>query len=285
MVDFNGNRDEAIALIRGVVAQLVGRAPDSHGIARGVFYAIGLAALSDVQEAFIVKSRGGTDEAGISWPKLSKKYLAYGRRFGPGEQAALKRAAGLGKGHNRGVGGNRVVGSRWEDDVLQPVFGGNTGLLTAAQQKRWKTVFAQTFAWAMARFGEKKAKAIAASHAWNVLKSEGAKTKLEVYGNRVVDILRDTGVLFNSISPGYLDGNEYTAPAGDGGDKQVFRALQDGIVIGTTVAYAGAHNKGKGVPKRQIFPERIPAVWARRWAGVGLQAIGNGMRQAFGEAA
>jgi phage gpG-like protein len=137
----------------------------------------------------------------------------------------------------------------------------------------------------MARFGEKQAKAIAASHAWNVLKSEGAKTKLEVYGNRVVDILRDTGVLFNSISPGYLDGNEYTPPAGDGGEKQVFRALQDGIVIGTTVAYAGAHNKGKGVPKRQIFPERIPAVWARRWAGVGLQAIGNGMRQAFGEAA
>jgi phage gpG-like protein len=137
----------------------------------------------------------------------------------------------------------------------------------------------------MARFGEGKAKAIAAGHAWNVLKAEGAKTKLEVYGNRVVDILRDTGVLFNSISPGYLDGTEYTPPSGEGGDKQVFRALQDGIVIGTTVIYAAAHNKGKGVPKRQIFPERIPAVWARRWAGVGIQAIGNGMRQAFGEAA
>lgn len=285
MVDFHGNREQAIAIIRGVVAQLVGRAPDTNGVARGVFYAIGLAALSDVQEAFIIKSRGGTDAAGIRWQPLSKKYLAYGRRFGPGEQAALKRAAGLGPGHNRGVGGYRMIGTRWEGDEYRPVFGGNTGLLDATQQKRWRKVFAQTLAWAMARFGEKKAKGIAAAHAWNVLKAEGAKTKLDVYGNRVVDVLRDTGVLFNSLSPGYLDGSSYTPPSSDGGDQQVFRALQDGIVIGTTVKYAAAHNKGKRVPKRQIFPEKIPAEWARRWAGVGLQAIQNGLTQAFGEAA
>jgi hypothetical protein len=285
MANFQGNRDEAVVIIRSVVAQLLGRAPDSQGIARGVFYAIGIAALSDIQEAFIIKSRGGTDAAGITWPKLSKKYLAYGRRFGPGEQAALKRAAGLGKGHNRGVGGNRIVGSRFEGDEVRPVYGGNTGLLTAAQQQRWKTVFAQTFAWAMARFGEGKARSIAAGHAWNVIKAEGAKTKLEVYGSRVVDILRDTGVLFNSISPGFLNGSEYTPPSGEGGDQQIFRALQDGIVIGTTVVYAGAHNQGKGVPKRQIFPERSPSVWTQRWAQVATQAIENGVAYALQGAA
>jgi phage gpG-like protein len=266
MVDFHGNARQAIALIRRVVAQLTGNAPDDGGMARGVFYAIGIAALSDVQEAFIVKSRGGVGEDGIQWPPLSKKYLAYGRRFGPGEQAALKRGAGLGRGHNRGVGGKG-------------------GLLTAAQQKHWRQVYARTLAWAMARYDEGKAKSIAAGHAWNVIKAAGAKTKLEVYGNRIVDILRDTGVLFNSLSPGYLEGSGYTKPTGEGGDQQVFSALRDGIVIGTTVRYAGAHNAGKGVPKRQIFPERIPAAWARRWAGVGVSAIENAIEQTLRGAA
>lgn len=266
MVDFNGNRQQAIAIIRQVVSQLSGNATDSNGVARGVFYAIGLAALSDVQDAFITKSRGGTDEAGIKWPPLSKKYLAYSRRFGPGEQAALKRGAGLARQHHRGVGGKG-------------------GLLDAAQQKRWRQVFSRTMAWAMARYDEGQAKSIAAGHAWNVIKAEGAQTKLEVYGNRVVDILRDTGILFNSLSPGYLDGSSYTPPMSEGGDKQVFNALRDGIVIGTTVPYAAAHNTGNGVPKRQIFPDSIPQVWARRWAGVGVQAIRNGILQSLGEAA
>lgn len=253
MVDFHGDKSDFRRFIRGVVDQLTGKASDQDGSAKSVFYAIGLQLLSDVQEAFIVKSRGGTGEDGVTWPPLSKEYLAYHRRFGPGEKTALKSAAGLGRANSRGIAGKQ-------------------GLLTAAQQKRWWEVYSQTLAWAIDKHGE-GAKAIAAGRAWNVVKSEGAKTMLEVYGNRQVDILRDTGVLFNSLSPGYLAGPNYTKPSGEGGDKQIFDAINNGIVVGTNVFYAGSHNKGNRVPKRQIFPDRIPAMWASRLVEVGVQAI------------
>jgi phage gpG-like protein len=264
MVDiaFRGTSEDARRAIKQVFGQLTGKTPDHGGLARSVFYALGFQALSDVSEAFIVKSQGGTDEAGISWPPLSKKYLAYGRRFGRGEKAALKRDAGLGRQHHRGIGGN-------------------AGLLNAQQQKRWKHIFAKNLTWLAARYDIGTAKGIAAGMAWNQLKAEGAKTMLEVYGNRKVDILRDTGVLFNSISPGYFDGNDYEKPHREGGEQQVFTALADGIIVGTNVPYAGAHDKGSGVPKREIFPKAIPTVWMQRLADVGMQAIAICMRRSL----
>lgn len=130
-----------------------------------------------VKEQFIVKSRGGTGDDGISWKPLSKSYLAYGRRFGKGEQAALKAAAGLGKG-NRFAPGN------------------NKGLLTAAQLKRWRKLYASALMWLD---DEPGSSARAAAYAWSTLKKEGAKTKLDVYGNRKVEMLRDTGNLLASL--------------------------------------------------------------------------------------
>jgi hypothetical protein len=124
--------------------------------------------------------------------------------------------------------------------------------------------------------------------AWNTIKAEGAKTKLQVYGFRKVDILRDTGILFNSLSPGYFDGTDYEKPQSKGGDQQVFRALNDGIVIGTNVPYAASHNYGdpkRGIPKRQFLPEVVPAVWQDRWTGLGMQAVEIAIRRQFQGAA
>lgn len=268
MVDiaFRGSAEEARKAIKEVIDRLSGKSPDRGGLARSVFLALGFQALSDVSEAFIVKSKGGTDEAGISWPPLSKEYLAYQRRFGPGEKAALKQAAGLGRQHNRGIGGNR-------------------GLLTAQQQKRWQKLFGANLTWLAARYDIGTAKSIAAGMAWNQIKAEGAKTMLEVFGNRKVDILRDTGVLFNSISPGHFDGNEYEKPTGAGGEHQVFTTLTDGVIVGTNVPYAGAHDNPKraGYPKREIFPKNIPAVWMQRLADVGIAAIAICMRRSLTE--
>ena len=264
MVDipFRGKRKDVRKTVRSLLAQITGKASDQNGLARSVFYAIGFAALSDVQEAFIVKSRGGTGEDGVTWPPLTKEYLAYGRRFGPGEQAALKRTAGLGKAHHHGVGGKG-------------------GILTKSQQARWNKLFAKNTAWLSARHPLPIAKNIAAAMAWKTIKDEGAKTKLEVYGNRVVDVLRDTGVLFNSLSPGYFDGSDYSKPSGEGGGKQIFTALEDGIVIGTNVPYAASHNYGdpkRGIPKRQFLPEDAPKVWVERWTNVASSALESALR-------
>lgn len=260
-VYFRGSRNEARNLVRRLTRMLVGKEADTGGVARGVFLAVGFAALSSIKEDFIVKSRGGTGADGVKWKPLTKEYLAYGRRFGRGEQASLKKAAGLGKSNR-----------------LAP--GQNKGLLTAAQLKRWKQIFTRTLARMLLSLPPGEAKARAAQIAWSVLKREGAKTKLEVYGNRVVDINRDTGVLFNSLSPGEMSGEgplaTYAKPSGDGGSDQIFQTISNGVIVGTNVAYAAAVNK-----IRPIVPEEAPQAWQEEWAGVAAKALEVGARMVF----
>ena len=247
---FRGRSADAKREIGNFVALLTGKGPDRSGAARSVFFVMGLSMLSEIQQDFIRKSRGETGEDGVKWPPLSKEYLAYGRRFGKGEQSALKKDAGLGRAHRHGVGGKG-------------------GLLTKAQKDRWNQVYARSLAWMAARYGIEEARGMAAGHAWNVIKREGAKTKLEVYGNRQVDMLRDTGILLNSLSPGYLstDGS-YSPPAKEGGDQQILKAISNGIVLGTAVPYAGRQNK-----KRPFLPSDIPKAWQERMEKATRMAI------------
>lgn len=271
-VYFHGGRQEASRVVRALVASLLGKSAPGQAaeLARGVFFSIGFAALSDIQGDFVNKSRGGTGADGETWPPLSEKYLAYGRRFGPGERTALKASAGLGRQH-----------------AYAP--GGKDGLLSKAELRRWRGIYAHL----LARFavdmplGEAKAKA--AAIAWNRLKASGAKTKLEVFGHREVDILRDTSVLLNSLSMGRLVGSEYAKPAGDGGEQQIFEPLANGIAVGTRVIYARTHNEGdpkRGIPKRQFIPpsNKIPAAWLSRWADVGMQAVAHAVSIQLGRA-
>jgi hypothetical protein len=250
VVYFRGSRQQAREVMYQLVAMLAGRTADTHNLARGVFYAVGFSVLSDVKTDFIAKARGGTGADGRKWRPLSKEYLAYGRRFGPGEQAALKKQAGLGKAHRYAPGGN-------------------LGLLTAAQLRRWKQIFAAALARLRMSSDDslRELKARAAMIAWAQLKREGAKTKLEVYGNRQVEIGRDTGILFNSLSPGELSGGAasmvYTKPSVDGGEQQVFQSLSNGIIVGTNVPYAGPFNK-----LRPFLPkgEEMPIAWQENMA-------------------
>ena len=240
---------------------LAGKEPDTAGVARGVFLAVGFAALGSIKADFITKSRGGTGADGVKWKPLSKEYLAYGRRFGPGEESSLKKAAGLGRGNR-----------------LAP--GTNKGLLTTAQLKRWRQIFGQVLHRMLLSLSPGEAKARAAQIAWATLKREGAKTKLEVYGNRIVDINRDTGVLFNSLSPGQMGGEGptaiYTKPSGDGGSDQIFETVTNGIIVGTNVEYAEAVNK-----IRPIVPKEAPTVWQEEWGQVAAEALEIGARMVF----
>lgn len=82
-----------------------------------------------------------------------------------------------------------------------------------------------------------------------------------------VEILRDTGVMFSSFSPG-IDG-----PSGN--DKQVFRHEQSAVIVGTNVPYAMYHHsdgprklKKDGTPRlpqRRLWPkaENWPQSWRR----------------------
>lgn len=265
-VYFRGGHAEAAQVVQTVLRAITGASNgDTVTIARGVFYAIGFAALGDIQADFVVKARGGVGLVGGRWAPLSKKYLAYQRRFGPGEKTALKAAAGLNRAH-----------------AFAP--GGKSGLLTKAQLKLWRKQYAFTLARLAVNMPYAQAKARAAAIAWNILKREhGAQTKLEVFGNRQVEILRDTGVLLNSLSMGHFSGGDsYSPPSGEGGDQQIFEPLLNGIIVGTRVRYARAHNEGypkRNLPERRFIPRdnQIPQQWLDNWMNVGLTAIANGI--------
>lgn len=256
---YQGNKKGVRDVIINVVKAVTGEASADVEAARTLHTAIGLAALSDIKDDFVRKAKGGVGEDGEKWPPLSREYLAYGRRFGSGEQAALKKSAGL-------TSANR-----------------HRGLLTAAQDKRWRAIFVSQLKRWSASLSLTEAKARAAKTAWTVLKREGAKTKLEVFGNRQVDILRDTGVLLNSLSPGVIDtsGGEYQAPA-----EQIFDLTGSGVIVGTNVKYAKAHNRGIGkMPKRQFLPiDGVPRVWTDRWSRVAAQVAAQLIRQRIGGA-
>ena len=148
-VQFRGSRQDVTRLAHNLGSILVGDSPDQQDIAKGFLLTLGFAALTDIKDAFIIKARGGTDEMGISWPPLSKEYLAYGRRYGPGEQAALKRQAGLGRQHRRAPGGHK-------------------GLLTAAQLKLWRRIYVEYASRFMLSEPESMAKSHAAAIAWTL---------------------------------------------------------------------------------------------------------------------
>jgi hypothetical protein len=241
-------RSDVRDTIVSFVKSCAGTATEHAESASVIHTAMGLAVLSDIKTDFIRKARGGTGEDGVKWEPLSKEYVAYQRRFGKGEKAGLKKAAGLGSGHR------------------------HRGLLTAQQNKRWKAIFASNYKRLAVSLGDEGAKARAAQIAWAILKKEGAKTMLEVFGNRQVEILRDTGVLFNSLSPAYWPGEGPYQPPED----QLFQLAKNGVAVGTNVPYAAVHQNGsekKKIPARPFLPvNQLPDVWRLNMISAGVSA-------------
>lgn len=268
-VYFRGSREDAKRIVARLALALVGKDAAEAQVARSVFLAVGVAALSDIKADFVRKARGGTGEDGVKWKPLKKETVAYSRRFGPGEKARLKRAAGLGSGHR-----------------FAP--GGKPGLLSAQQLKQWKAIYASALKRLMASMDEAAAKRRAAQIAWAVMKKRGAKTMLEVFGNRPVEVLRDTGILMNSLSPGVWTEGGYRKPSQPGGSDQVFDLAANGVTVGTNVPYAEAHQNGdpsRGIPARPFLPRGdAPEVWKQRWLDVAAAAVAQGLKRLLGAA-
>ena len=242
MLTFSGTRADLARYLRAIPTALSG-GPDPLGIARGIQLRVGVAVLSCVQQAFVVKSRGGAGDDGIKWAPLARATVAQ-RRTSAADRRSL------------GITGKRV-----------------RGLLTPAEDRRWRAIFGSRLAQLRQVMGEGEAKARAAQIAWGVLKSEGAKTKLEVLGGRTVDILRDTSKLFRSLTPGVAD-----RPSG--ADGQVFRTPPGHVIVGTNVPYAAAQHAGRAgrIPARPLWPldGRLP----KPWADAAARAIKTGVVRA-----
>lgn len=252
---FHGSAGDAKRVIRDFVAALTGTANEHSRAASAVHTVVGFAALSDIQKDFIRKAKGGIGEDGVKWPPLNPATLAYGRK------------APTGKGH---------------------APGGKDGLLTNQQLKRWRQIYGHTLARLAMKMDIGEAKGKAAAHAWTQIKKEGGRTKIDAYKDLPHEILRSSGVLFNSLSPGQLGGDDtniiYSPPSGDGGSDQVFALKPSGVIVGTNVVYARTHNEGdakRGIPARPFLPKNVPQSWKDRWLSAGLGAIRSGLVRAL----
>jgi hypothetical protein len=251
---FRGNRDELNTVFRNMVASIAGSSQTYRTEAQAIHAVVGLSALSDIKADFVRKARGETGEDGIKWAPLSPKTLAYGRK--------APKAGGLAPG-------------------------GKDGFLTAEQLARWRRIYGGTLSRLAMSMPLETAKGKAAAKAWFILKQEGAKTKLSEYANRPHEILRDTGILLNSLSPGAIgsDGVNLTVspPRGEGGDLQVFDLTPAGVIVGTNVPYAGVHQNGsrkRNIPARPFIPNVVPDKWLERWTGAVLPSLTVAIRQA-----
>lgn len=178
----------------------------------------GMALLGRIRQAFVVKARGGVDEAGEKWKPLSPKTIAYSK---------TRRRSRTGSEKGRPTHPSQALSSR--------------------QSQRWWEVYRRQLAM---RRGDKSH---AAAVAWLILKEEGARTLLEKYGTNQVEILRDTGLLLNSLSPGV------------GSPNSVFRVNQNSVVVGTNRKGAAAHHRGipGRLPQRRLWP--APQNWPASW--------------------
>lgn len=237
-VIFRGTSREAWHRVQQAVAAANG---DGEGVLYGLKLRIGVALLSQVQQDFIAKSRGGTGRDGIKWPPLSPTTIAQRRTT-----AAERKAAGLTKA-------NRF-----------------RGLLTAEENRLWKKIYGSRLARLMHDMPLKQAKARAAQIAWAELKRRGAKTKLGLFGKRQVDILRDTGELLRSFSPGVEDRPSHA-------EGQIFRLEGNVIAVGSNKK--PQHHRGipKRLPARSFWPlnDEIPPPW---WGAID-DAAGRGLVQ------
>lgn len=160
--------------------------------------------LTLVQEAYDIKSDGGTDQFGDKWEPLKPATIA-ARPISPTDRKRYK----LGT----------VKRTR--------------GLLTPGQDKRWRGIYYSKFKKLVETLPIDEAKTKAAEYAWAVLKGQGAITRIGTLADRDVPIMKDTLQLYDACCPGRMNGEEYQPPK-----NQLVEITQRTIRIYIDVPYA-----------------------------------------------
>lgn len=226
-IAWRGTTPQVQKLVSQLGRAVAGRpeAPELAEAAKGIQLRMGVVLLSKVQQAFIIKSRGGTGSDGIQWPPLDPRTIAARR--------------------------SRYKGTRRPPDAPR-------GLLTQKQDRFWRRAYASLLSHLLAQ-GEPldRAREIAARTAWaRVIKEQNADTLIAKYGKKKVDVLRDTGELLRSLQPGFDD-----QPSGAPG--QVFRLTAGNITVGTNKK--PWHHRGipGRLPARPLWPDQLPLAWRK----------------------
>jgi len=221
---FRGSRAALTTAIRDVPRAAAGKVADTSGLTRVLMLRAGVGLLSQIQQAFLVKSRGNQAIDGVKWVPLKPETIAR-RRVGRGELTKL---------------------------------GINKKALNKAQQAERKRVYGEVMAEMRARgVPESHARDRAEKIAERRARLFVAKARRDALSSRRVDVLRDTSLLFRSFAPGIEDSP--SRPAG-----QILRFLPGQIVVGTNQKPWHHHgNPARNLPARPFWPVdgRLPDQW------------------------
>lgn len=218
-----------VLAVMGTIPQIAAGQGDLP-LARALLIRMGIAALYRISRAFIVKAAGGTDETGLKWKPLSPSTIAYHRRQLPKPGAKNPIPKGRGRA------------------AKAPSYA-----LTPKQRENWWRYY-------RSYLGRYNDKAHAARAAWVRVKAEGGTTLMARYGSQPVQILRDTGLLLTSLTPGTYAGGASPPKV----KKQVFDLARGTVIIGTNREWAWTHHKGTArIPRRELWPD--PSRWPESW--------------------
>jgi hypothetical protein len=236
--------------VKAMIARLPSLIAGGGTLADALKMRLGLTALGLIYNAFMAKSEGGTDDAGGRWVPLKKTTIAYSRT------------------HRKiyGKGGKYLMSMAWLPKGSRRAQDAPSWMLTSDQRKRWWALYRSFGGTALPgkAYHRPGSRSIAAAMAWRILKAEGAKTLLETYGNLRVPILRDTGLLLNSLTPGIVVGEESPPLPLPKVPDQVLRSGLSDVVVGTNRKFAVVHHEGRGhVPQRRLWP--APGRWPNAW--------------------
>lgn len=240
VVTFRGSKATARTVVKQMLQSVVGRSSEYADLAAGVHAAVAVAAQSDVKDDFVRKSEGQMGEDGVKWPDLKPDTIA-----------------------RRGK-----VTKADEREVVE--IGARAALVRGiAKGKRKKLA---------KKHGAARAKKMAIVAAEREATRLTGVRKRDVLALRKVQMLRDKGGLFNSLSPGTATPTGFV----NGGKNQSHVTTPNGIKVTSNVEYAPRQNFGGApVPARQFVPEEPPQAWVDGWKEAGAIALAKATQLAL----
>jgi hypothetical protein len=255
---YRGTRQQLQSMLRSLPAIMAGRQPDFRGIARGLQLRVGVAFLSQVQQDYVTKARGGTGRDGVKWPPLKTSTIVARRRSAADVRSVrLKSRSDMSAGEVRET--ERAIAAR-------------RGELTQSMRGQVGQHPGKNLNWLAG-----SARGLSRAQVEEQARRDGAtiRTIRSILGARAVEILIDTRRLFRAFSPGVED-----RPANEP-DQQI-TAGSGQVILGVNVPYFATHQNGdpkRNIPARPIVPRNgvIPAAY---WPAI-LQAGATGIVRAI----
>lgn len=264
-IEWHGTKAELLARLRQLPRTLTGSDPDSTGVVDAAGLRTGGVLLSHIQGAYETKSEGGTDEMGIQWPPLAASTLALRRKV-TGAKSLAKLRATL-----TALPAYRRQLIKIQRDRLLEVYRSAPG---SRVQRRQALRFLRLMQPHLAPSRYRKLVS-------EIKDQKPAKGAALAFSGAFAVILRDTGGLFNSLSPTITPDTVLAAGPGSitvGSNKTTASGLNLLDLHDSDQPRAKKKDGTDRLPRRQVLPDAahpIPQAW---WADM-VAAYASGLNQ------